>query len=58
MSATAEIIIERDPNALLIPVRASFTKNDKPAVYVQTGQQFQVRDDYAWASATRMTWWC
>jgi RND family efflux transporter MFP subunit len=44
MSATAEIIIERDPNALLIPVRASFTKNDKPAVYVQTGQQFQVRD--------------
>ena len=44
MSATAEVIIERDPNALLIPVRASFTKNDKPAVYVQHGQQFQVRD--------------
>ena len=44
MSATAEVIIERDPNALLIPVRASFTKNDKPAVFVQTGQRFQERD--------------
>jgi RND family efflux transporter MFP subunit len=43
MSASAEIIIEREPKALLIPVRASFTKNDKPAVYVQKGQQFLVR---------------
>lgn len=43
MSATAEVIIERDPNALLIPVRASFTQNNKPAVYVQKGQQFLVR---------------
>ncbi len=43
MSATAEVIIERDPNALLIPVRASFTQNDKPAVYIQRGQQFVAR---------------
>jgi HlyD family secretion protein len=43
MSASAEIIIEREPNALLIPVRASFTQNDKPAVYIQRGKQFLVR---------------
>ena len=43
MSATAEIIIERDPNVLLIPVRASFTQNGKPAVWVQKGQQFLAR---------------
>jgi len=43
MSGTAEIIIERDPNALLIPVRASFTQNDKPAVYIQRGHQFLIR---------------
>ena len=43
MSASAEIIIERDPNALLIPTRASFTQNDKPAVWVQKGQQFLAR---------------
>lgn len=44
MSATAEIIIERQPNALLIPVRASFALNGKPAVYVQKGQDFQTRN--------------
>ena len=43
MSSTAEVIIERDPSALLIPARASFTENGKPAVYVQSGQQFRVR---------------
>jgi RND family efflux transporter MFP subunit len=43
MSATAEIIIERAPNVLLIPVRASFTQNGKPAVYVEKGQQFHTR---------------
>lgn len=44
MSATAEVIIEQDPGALMIPVRSSFTKNGKPAVYVQIGQQFVVRE--------------
>ena len=43
MSATSEIIIERQPNVLLIPVRASFTHDGKPAVYVQRGQQFHIR---------------
>jgi RND family efflux transporter MFP subunit len=43
MSASAEIIIEREPNQLLIPVRSSFDKDGKPAVYVQVGQTFQVR---------------
>ncbi len=43
MSATAEIIIESEPNALLIPVRASFMKGGKPAVYVQRGQVFETR---------------
>ena len=43
MSASAEIIIERQPNALLIPSRASFLEQGKPAVYVQQGQQFLKR---------------
>jgi RND family efflux transporter MFP subunit len=43
MSATAEVVIESEPNRLLIPVRASFMHQGKPAVYVQRGQQFQVR---------------
>jgi multidrug efflux pump subunit AcrA (membrane-fusion protein) len=43
MSASVEIIIERDPNALLIPARASFNQNGKPAVYVQKGQHFLIR---------------
>jgi RND family efflux transporter MFP subunit len=43
MSATAEIIIEKQTNALLIPVKASFTRNGKPSVYVQKGQHFIMR---------------
>ncbi len=43
MSATAEIIIESHPNVLLIPARASFLHQGKPAVWVQRGQQFQIR---------------
>ena len=43
MSGTAEIIIESQKNALLIPVRASFLNNGKPAVYVQKGQHFRIR---------------
>src|SRR6266704_5391906 len=43
MSASAEIIIERQPNALLIPSRSSFLQKGKPAVYVQKGQQFITR---------------
>ena len=43
MSASAEVIIEREPDALLIPVRASFTQNGKPAVHIQRGQKFATR---------------
>jgi HlyD family secretion protein len=43
MSASAEIIIESESNALLIPVRASFMHQGKPAVYVQRGQNFKIR---------------
>jgi HlyD family secretion protein len=44
MSATAEIILERQSGALLIPARASFLHNGRPAVYVERGQDFQVRE--------------
>lgn len=43
MSGTAEIVIESQKNVLLIPVRASFLNNGKPAVYVQKGQGFRIR---------------
>jgi RND family efflux transporter MFP subunit len=44
MSSTSEIIIEREPNVLMIPSRASFAKDGKPAVYVQKGQGFTARN--------------
>jgi len=43
MSASTEVIIERQPAALLIPLRASFSKDGKPAVYLQKGKDFAVR---------------
>lgn len=43
MSASAEILIERTPNTLLIPTKASFLQNGKPAVWVQSGQSFKLR---------------
>jgi multidrug efflux pump subunit AcrA (membrane-fusion protein) len=43
MSATAEIIVEKQPNVLLIPSRASFLIDGKPTVYIQKGQQFLTR---------------
>jgi RND family efflux transporter MFP subunit len=44
MSASTEIIIERVPNSLLIPSRASFAKDGKPAVFVQKGKDFAARN--------------
>jgi RND family efflux transporter MFP subunit len=44
MSASAEIVIDRQPNQLLIPARASFDKEGKPAVYVQIGKNFVTRE--------------
>ncbi|MCS7027035.1 MAG: efflux RND transporter periplasmic adaptor subunit [Bryobacteraceae bacterium] len=43
MSASAEVVIESQPDALLIPIRASFMHQGKPAVYVQRGQTFEIR---------------
>lgn len=43
MSASAEILIEREAGQLLIPTRASFSNKGKPAVYIQRGQGFEVR---------------
>lgn len=43
MSATAEVVIESQPKSLLIPVRASFMSKGKPAVYVQQGDKFVIR---------------
>jgi HlyD family secretion protein len=43
MSASAEIIVEKQPNVLLIPSRASFLAHGKPAVYVQKGNAFLTR---------------
>jgi multidrug efflux pump subunit AcrA (membrane-fusion protein) len=44
MSASAEIIIERQANALMIPIRASFVVRGKPSVYMQRGAGYQVRE--------------
>ncbi len=44
MSATAEIIIDSTPDVLMIPSRASFVHNGKPAVYVQKGKKFKIRE--------------
>lgn len=43
MSASAEIIIETQQDVLLIPARASFVQRGKPAVYIQRGNNFEVR---------------
>ena len=43
MSASIDIIVDSQPNVLLIPIRASFTQHGKPAVYIQNGEQFTVR---------------
>ena len=43
MSASAEILIESQSNALMIPTRASFVHLGKPSVYVQRGAGYQIR---------------
>jgi multidrug efflux pump subunit AcrA (membrane-fusion protein) len=43
MSASAEILIESEASALLIPSRASFSSKGVPSVYLQRGQEFVVR---------------
>ncbi len=41
MSATVEIIIERRPNALIIPAKASFQVDGKPTVFVSQGAGYR-----------------
>ncbi len=41
MSATAEVIIERQQSALLIPIKSSFELDGKPTVFVQKGNQYR-----------------
>jgi multidrug efflux pump subunit AcrA (membrane-fusion protein) len=43
MSCSSEIIIESAPNSLLIPARASFMNKGKPAVWIQKGDGFEIR---------------
>lgn len=43
MSCSAEIVIESAPQSLLIPSRASFISKGKPAVWVQKGDKFEIR---------------
>ncbi len=43
MSASVDIVIESQPDVLLIPVRASFTQAGKPSAFVQVGEQFRPR---------------
>ena len=43
MSATAEIVLESQADCILIPVRASFLSNGKPAVWVRKGENFELR---------------
>jgi RND family efflux transporter MFP subunit len=43
MSASADILIESQPNALMIPLKANFSEKGKPAVWVARGQNFETR---------------
>jgi len=43
MTGSAEIVIRSRPNTLLIPLRASFSHDEKPSVWVQRGQDFVIR---------------
>jgi multidrug efflux pump subunit AcrA (membrane-fusion protein) len=36
------VIIQREPNQVLIPVRASFDRDGKPAAYLQLGKSFKL----------------
>ncbi len=42
-SASAEVVILKQPDTLMIPLRANFDIGGKPAVYVQDGKSFKVR---------------
>ena len=41
MSVTAEVIVERLPNVIVIPAKASFQIEGKPTVFVKDGPTFR-----------------
>ncbi|MFN7919597.1 MAG: HlyD family efflux transporter periplasmic adaptor subunit [Bryobacteraceae bacterium] len=43
MSASVDILIESQTNAIMIPSRASFLEKGKPAVWVQRGAGYEIR---------------
>jgi RND family efflux transporter MFP subunit len=43
MTGSAEIVIRSQANTLLIPARASFSHNNRPAVWLQVGGDFVIR---------------
>jgi HlyD family secretion protein len=43
MSASVDIVIESQPDVLMIPIRASFTSNGKPSAFVESGELFHPR---------------
>ena len=43
MSASVEILIESQPNVLMVPVRSSIMHKGQPAVYLQRGERFEIR---------------
>lgn len=43
MSATVDVVVERQPNVVVIPVKASFQVDGKPTVFVKTGSGFRAQ---------------
>ena len=41
MSATIDIVVEREPNVLVVPAKASFQIDGQPAVFVRSGAGFR-----------------
>jgi HlyD family secretion protein len=43
MSATAEVIVDRQSNVLMVPLKASLELDGKPAVYLRRGERYERR---------------
>ena len=43
MSASVDVIVERQPNVIVIPVKASFQVDGKPTVFVKTASGFRLQ---------------
>ena len=40
MPGSADIVVERQPGQLMIPIHASFTEEGNPSVFLQKGDEF------------------